>query len=215
MSKLLKAILVVILMITFVSTTFANPFDNVDIGATLDKITQEKMEENNIPNLTIAVVKDGEMIYSNGYGYEDIENKIEVRPDKSLFRIGSISKLFTFTAVMQLYEKGLLDLDTDVNEYLNFEIPPYKEKGQNDSKPITLAHLLTHRPGFEDNSEELFYIDGNKVVTLDKYLANNVPERIFPAGEIMAYSNYGAALAGSCRVISKYDPGLQICGGGI
>ncbi|HZW03629.1 MAG TPA: serine hydrolase domain-containing protein, partial [Anaerolineaceae bacterium] len=128
--------------------------------------------------------------FAKGYGYADLDRQIPVDPARTLFRVGSVSKLYTWTAVMQLVEQGRLDLDTDVNEYLDFAIPATFEQ------PITLRHLLTHTPGFEDNALGLFVLHENEVTPFEEDISQNIPTRVFPPGEISAYSNYGAALAG-------------------
>ena len=84
----------------------------------------------------------GRFLLPKGYGYADVKARKPVDPEDTLFRAGSVSKLFTWTAVMQLVEQGKLDLDADVNTYLDFKIPP------RDGKPITLRNLMTHSPGF-------------------------------------------------------------------
>jgi CubicO group peptidase (beta-lactamase class C family) len=107
-----------------------------------------------------------------------------------LFRIGSASKLFTWTAVMQLAEQGKLDLDADVNTYLDFEIPAtYPE-------PITMKHLMSHTPGFEDLNFEIQAPSSEQGVPLGEWLATHIPARVRRPGELTAYSNYGTALAG-------------------
>jgi CubicO group peptidase (beta-lactamase class C family) len=113
-----------------------------------------------------------------------------VDPERTLFRIGSVAKLFTWTAVMQLVESGRLDLDRDVNEYLDFTIPLRA------GKPVTLRNLMTHTPGFEEVLKNLITDDPEGLLPLDEYLKTWTPERIYPPGEVPAYSNYGAALAG-------------------
>ena len=91
---------------------------------------------------------------------------------------------------MQLVEHGKLDLDADINQYLDFSIPATFPK------PITLKNLMTHTPGFEDRSEDLFKIKPENVIPLDSYLKKDLPARVFPPGQYGAYSNYGTALAG-------------------
>ena len=112
-----------------------------------------------------------------------------VLAEETLFRPGSVSKLFTWTAVMQLAEQGRLDLDRDVNGYLDFKIPD--AYGQ----PITLKNLLTHTAGFEEQVKDLF-TPGPASPDLGDYVKTHIPERIFPPGTTPAYSNYGTALAG-------------------
>ena len=113
-----------------------------------------------------------------------------VDPKTTMFRPGSVSKLFTWTAVMQLVEAGKLDLDTDINTYLDFKIPPFE------GKPITLRNLMTHTPGFEETDKNLFMTDPKRMMSLGTALKAWVPTRVFAPGEVPAYSNYGAALAG-------------------
>jgi CubicO group peptidase (beta-lactamase class C family) len=112
-----------------------------------------------------------------------------VSADATLFRPGSTSKLFTWTAVMQLVEQGRLDLDRDVNTYLDFKIPARQ------GKPVTLRQLMTHTPGFEDGARGLMPATPEEV-NLQNYLKRHLPQRIFPPGELVAYSNYGCGLAG-------------------
>jgi CubicO group peptidase (beta-lactamase class C family) len=138
----------------------------------------------------VAVVQDGNLLLAKGYGYADLEGQTPVDPERTLFRIGSVSKLFTWTTVMQLLEQGKLSLDTDVNEYLDFALPDtYPE-------PITLRHLMSHTPGFEDKGSGMHKLQAEQMNPLDGYLKANLPERVFPPGEVLAYSNYGATLAG-------------------
>jgi len=103
-----------------------------DVGAFLDGIMPQQLATADIGGVVISVVKDGKVIFAKGYGYSDVEKRTPVSADTTLFRPGSISKLFTWTSVMQLVEQGKLDLDRDVNDYLDFKIPSAY------SKPITL-----------------------------------------------------------------------------
>lgn len=99
---------------------------------------------------------------------------------------------------MQLVEQGKLDLNTDINQYLDFEIPNrlYHDQSEQEAAPITLTHLMTHTPGFEDSLDTVYIISEDSMIPLEEYLRNHMPARVFPAGEVMAYSNYGSALAG-------------------
>jgi CubicO group peptidase (beta-lactamase class C family) len=160
-----------------------------DLEAFLDGIVSLQLERDNIAGATIAVVKDGKVLFAKGYGYADYEKKKPVSAEETLFRPGSVSKLFTWTAVMQLVEQGKLDLDRDVNAYLDFKIPD--AFGQ----PITLKNILTHTPGFEEQVKDLFTV-GSESPNLGAYLKTHIPRRIYPPGTVPAYSNYGAALAG-------------------
>ncbi|MGB8797761.1 MAG: serine hydrolase domain-containing protein, partial [Candidatus Aquilonibacter sp.] len=143
-----------------------------------------------IPGAVLVVVKDGKILFAKGYGYADIKTKRPVDPATTIFRPGSVSKLFTWTAVMQLVQAGKIDLDADVNKYIDFTIPPY------DGKPVTMRNLMTHSAGFEETVRDLLVDTKAQVLPIDVYLKRRLPTRIFPPGEIIAYSNYGATLAG-------------------
>lgn len=179
-----------------VASASAVTLDATDVEMYLDTIIGEKMDEYTIPNMTVSVVYGGEVILSKGYGYADYSRRKPVDPE-TLFRIGSTSKLFTWTAVMQLVEQGKLDLDTDVNEYLDFEIPNRLElnRGQ-EVEPITIRHLMSHTPGFEDYMSEVFTLSEVDLLPLDQYVRKQKPARVFAPGEVSAYSNYGVSLAG-------------------
>ncbi|MDE5414258.1 serine hydrolase domain-containing protein [Alkalihalobacterium chitinilyticum] len=172
--------------------------DTTDVEEFLDTVIARQMEEFHIPNMTVSVVSGGEVIFAKGYGYADNETKMPVDPEKTLFRIGSTSKLFTWTAVMQLVEEGKLDLDTDINEYLDFEIPNTLEyhRGDSQTAPITIRHLMSHTPGFEDYMTDVFSISDDSLMPLSQYVREHRPKRVFAPGEVTAYSNYGTNLAG-------------------
>jgi CubicO group peptidase (beta-lactamase class C family) len=161
-----------------------------DLEAFLDGLMPAQLERENIAGAVVAVVKDGKVVLVKGYGYADMEKRKPVTGDATLFRPGSISKLFTWTSVMQLVEQGKLDLDKDVNEYIDFKIPPAF------GKPITLRDIMTHTPGFEETVLELFAADAQHTPPLDVYLKRHLPERIFPPFIIPAYSNYATSVAG-------------------
>ena len=177
--------------IVMAQESIAGPSDEKELSAFFDGAMHTSMHENHVPGAVLVVVKDGEILFSRGYGYEDVDLQIPVDPETTLFRPGSVSKLFTWTAVMQLVEQGKLSLDEDVNAYLDFKIP------NTFANPITLKNLMTHTPGFEDRGEGLFKLNSEDVMSLEEYLKTSLPERVFPPGEIGAYSNYGTALAGN------------------
>lgn len=161
-----------------------------DVEAFLDGFMPMQLQRENIAGAVVLVVKDGKVLAAKGYGYSDVEKKIPVSVDSTLFRPGSISKLFTWTAVMQLVEQGKLDLDKDINSYLDFKIPATFPQ------PITLRQLMTHTPGFEEQIKDLINAEGMPMASLREHLVRHMPARIFPPGTTPAYSNYGAALAG-------------------
>jgi CubicO group peptidase (beta-lactamase class C family) len=167
------------------------PSDPKELEAFIDGIMAVELEANHIAGATIAVVKDGQLFFAKGYGYANLKSKSPVLPDRTMFRPGSVSKLFTWTAVMQLYEQGKLDLNADVNTYFKeFQIPATFPQ------PITLNHLLAHTPGFEERGTGMMAREAKNLMPLGKWLAANMPARVRPPGELTSYSNYGTALAG-------------------
>ena len=167
----------------------AATLDRADLEAWLDGLMPYALQRGDVAGAVVAVVKDGQPILEKGYGYSDVANKTPVTPD-TLFRPGSVSKLFTWTAVMQLVGEGKIDLDKDVNAYLDFKLP------ERPDGPITMRRLMTHTPGFEETIQGLITGDPKRRQTLEAALKQWTPERIYPAGSTPAYSNYGAALAG-------------------
>ncbi len=171
------------------SANGAHEMTAADVESFLDGVVPLQLKRNDIAGATIAVVKDGKLLFAKGYGYADVKNKKPVSAAETLFRPGSISKLFTWTAIMQLYEQGKLDLDRDINDYLDFKIPDAF------GKPITLKNVMTHTPGFEEQIKDLFDIRPI-APNLGQYLKTHIPARIYPPGTVPAYSNYATAVAG-------------------
>jgi CubicO group peptidase (beta-lactamase class C family) len=161
-----------------------------DLESFLDGMMPAQLEREDIAGAVVSVVKDGKLLFAKGYGYSDMEKRQPVTPDATLFRPGSISKLFTWTSIMQLVEQGKLDLDKDVNGYIDFAIPLAN------GKPITLRDIMTHTSGFEETARDLFVADAQHLTPLDQYLKQHLPKRIFPPFVVPAYSNYATALAG-------------------
>lgn len=168
----------------------AHALDKADVEAWLDGFMPYALERGDVAGAVVTIVKDGEILVAKGYGYSDVAAHAPVDPQRTLFRPGSVSKLFTWTAVMQLVEQGKLDLDRDVNDYLDFKIPSRSDG------PITLRNILTHTPGFEEQIKALIIDDRKDFVDLETYVKRSTPIRIYKAGSTPAYSNYATALAG-------------------
>ena len=164
-----------------------------NVNAWLDGLVPTELARTEIPGASISVVHGGELLTARGYGYADTgadgEEPVPVDPEETLFRIGSVSKVFTATAAMQLVEAGEVDLDTDIDEYLDFDQPT------NFDEPITMRHLLTHTPGFEESVQGAILAEGDEM-DLARRLSTDPPEQIYPPGEVPSYSNHGNALAG-------------------
>ena len=140
---------------------------------------------------TVAVVKDGELFFTKGYGFADLENGTPVDPYQTLFNIGSASKIFVWTAVMQLAEQGKVDLNTDVNTYLKKDV----QIPATFPEPITLAHLMTHTDGFEELLTGIFPLEIESVPPLEVLIYEGGVARVRPPGTSQGYVNYGTALA--------------------
>lgn len=167
------------------------PVNPEEVEAFLDEIMPANIALYNVPGATVAVVKNGELVIAKGYGYSDIEKRVPVDPDHTLFRIGSITKLFTWTAVMKLQSEGRIDLDTDVNQYLkDFQIPDTYP-----GEPITMRHLMTHTAGFEEYNWFMAVEDVESLIPFRDYCAGYMPARVNPPGKVSSYSNYGTTLA--------------------
>jgi len=164
--------------------------DRAELAAFLDGVMAANLRDKHVAGATVAVVKDGTLFYAKGYGYSDVAKRAPVDAEHSLFRIGSTSKLFTWTAVMQLVEQGKINLDADVNSYLDFKIPATYPQ------PITMRNIMTHTPGFEEDGRDLIIDDPAKMATLGDWLKTHIPGRVRPPGTYSSYSNYATALAG-------------------
>ncbi|MEA3140979.1 MAG: hypothetical protein QOK23_3148 [Gammaproteobacteria bacterium] len=167
-----------------------HPLDRADLEAWLDGMVPYALKAGDMAGAVVVVVKDGTVLLQKGYGYADVSKKLAMDPEQTLVRIGSTSKLFTWTAVMQLVEKGQLDLGRNINDYLDFTIP-------NDfGKPVTLRDLMNHRGGFEEGLKDVLRTNPQGVPSTEAYLKEHKRPMLFAPGEVPAYSNYGASLAG-------------------
>ena len=159
-----------------------------DVNAWLDGKLPDALKNGDIPGAVVTVVKDGQVVTTRGYGWADTGasggQPVAVDPQKSLFRVASVSKIPTSIAAMQLVEQGKVDLDADISAYLDFEIE------RRFDEPLTLRHLLTHSAGFEEHGSLTPTTD------LEAYVKNDPPAQVFAPGTTPGYSNYGMALAG-------------------
>jgi CubicO group peptidase (beta-lactamase class C family) len=170
--------------------TTADPWDPQLLGARIEGLLEAQQQAHHFAGAVVVVVRDGRVLLQRGYGYADFGERKPVNPDHTLFRVASNSKMFTWTAVMQLVEQGRLDLHTDINRYLRgWQLPAAF------GEPITLEHLMTHTAGFEERVIGLFSREPGSVKPLAELLPRQVPNRVFPPGKVTAYSNYGSALA--------------------
>lgn len=168
----------------------AHELTKADVDAWLDGFIPYALERGNAAGAVVVVVKDGKPLTERGFGFADMAKRRPVDPETTLFKQASVSKTMTWTAVMQMVEAGKIDLDRDINAYLDFKIPPY------DGKPVTMRNLMTHTAGFDEVQRGLNSYDMKDIPSLGTAVKRQVPARIYAPGSTPAYSNYGTALAG-------------------
>ncbi|GIG64516.1 serine hydrolase domain-containing protein [Phytomonospora endophytica] len=158
-----------------------------------DRVMNQQLADGDVPGAAVTIVAGGQVAYTAGYGLADIAAGAPVDPATTGFYTASTAKLFTAAAVLQLADQGRLDLNTDVNEYLTDVEVPDTYPG----KPVTLEHLLTHTAGFDPDAGMLGIAatTAEELPSLGESLTE-VPERIREPGTVLAYDNYGVALAG-------------------
>ncbi|HYB64107.1 MAG TPA: serine hydrolase domain-containing protein, partial [Steroidobacteraceae bacterium] len=171
------------------ATAAAAPLTAADANAWLDGYLPYALATGDIAGAEVAIVRDGEVVTERGFGFADVEKRTPVDPRVTMFRPGSVSKLIVWTAVMQQVEAGKIDLDADINKYLDYQVTGLA------GKPITMRELLQHTAGFEEHAKGVISLSNN-LPTFEEMLKAKVPARIFPPGSTPAYSNYGASLAG-------------------
>ncbi|HEY2750846.1 serine hydrolase domain-containing protein [Phenylobacterium sp.] len=170
------------------------PIPPVALEALVDATVRQAMERDHIAGVTVAIVQDGNVVLKKGYGFADVARRRPVDPDRTLFRVGSITKTFTWLMTLNAVERGRMSLDAPINTYLppRVRIPDHRGYRQ-----VRLRDTMTHTPGFEDLPlKHLFLRDPARLLSVDDDLATYRPARVFPPGEVAAYSNYGAALTG-------------------
>ena len=167
----------------------ARPLVKADVDAWLDGFMPYALERGRAAGAVVVVVKDGRILTQRGFGFADMTKRRPVDPETTLFKQASVSKTITWTAVMQMVEAGRIDLDRDINAYLDFRIPPYR------GQPVTMRHLMTHTAGFDEVQRGLNSYDLKDMPSLGDAVKRQVPQRIYAPGTTPAYSNYGTTLA--------------------
>jgi CubicO group peptidase (beta-lactamase class C family) len=161
-----------------------------DLDAFFDPLVNQEMRAGGVMGAAVVLMEGPTVRFARGYGFSDADRKKGIDPASTLFRAGSISKLITAIAVLQLVEQGKLAIDRPIASYLDFRLPTrYAE-------PVTLRHLLTHTAGFEEVGKGIFVADPARLLTLSRYVRERAPVQIHRPGQRAAYSNYGVALAG-------------------
>jgi CubicO group peptidase (beta-lactamase class C family) len=197
-----RAALSICLMVLCASPLFAqmprspaDPLPPGELEAFVDGVIADAMASEHIAGAAVSIVQDGRIVLKKGYGHADVAAGLRVDPDTTLFRIGSITKTFTWIVVMNAVERGQMTLDDPINTHLppDLQIP---EEGF--TEPIRIRHLMTHTPGFEDRIfGHLFERQFADVRPLSAYLRDERPLRVREPGRLSSYSNYGVALVGA------------------
>jgi serine beta-lactamase-like protein LACTB len=173
----------------------------------LDELIKEQVADKRLPALSIALVDDQKIVWSKGYGFQDAAKSIPATAD-TVYRVGSVSKLFTDVAVMQLVEQGKLDLDAPVKSYYGGFAPKY---GPNE-KTITLRMLMAHRSGLIREPPVGNYFDPDEPTLMKSIFSINGLPTVYPPGERLKYSNAAIGLVGYVlqkRVGEKFEPYVQ------
>lgn len=161
------------------------------LAAEIDRFFAREMAKYHVPGSVFLYVEDRQVVLTRGYGIEDFERRRPVTPDRSIFRVASISKLLTATAVMILVDRGLVSPGEDINRYLkSTQVRP------GPGGPVTVASVLTHTAGFDERFIGLHVRERHQVTPLGPFLQDQMPPRIRPPGMLYSYSNHGSALLG-------------------
>lgn len=165
-----------------------------ELEAFVDGMVRDAMSREHVAGVAVSVVQNGQVVLKKGYGFAGLEPQRPVDPDRTLFRVGSISKTFTWIALMKEVEAGRIGLDSPINQYLPQRL---QVKDQGFAQDVLVRNLMDHSPGFEDRAlGHLFEANYNRVRPLDVYLRQERPRRVRAPGKVSSYSNYGTALAG-------------------
>jgi CubicO group peptidase (beta-lactamase class C family)/D-alanyl-D-alanine dipeptidase len=159
--------------------------------AELEKFIAREVDDKKLPSLSIALVDDQQVVWAKGFGYQDGAHKLPATAE-TVYRVGSVSKLFTDVGIMQLVESGQLDLDTPVAKY----VPDFKPIYKPDHKPITLRMLMAHHSGLIREPPVGNYFDSSEP-GLEKTIASlNGIEVVYAPNEREKYSNGAIGLVG-------------------
>ena len=200
--KAAAALTAAVMMLSYIPAVYADaeiddPYAEVVVPSGMD-VKKLRMEINDVGKITpqfasaeIGVFVGDDTVYTGYFGCTDAENNIAA-DEISVYEWGSISKTLVWVSVMQLWEQGKIDLDRDVREYLPqgfFSRLSYDD-------PITMMNLMNHNAGWQETSRKAYYKEGEPLVGLEQILRDIEPPQVFRPGEVTAYSNYGAAVAG-------------------
>ncbi len=180
------------------------PLNPAELQAFVDGVVTEAMAGQKIAGVGVSIVQNGQVILKKGYGYDRLSPARRVDPDRTLFRLASISKTFTWISVMRQVEAGRIRLDAPINLFLPEAV---RVPDQGMDRQVRVIDLMNHRTGFEDRAlGQLFEKDADRVRPLLTYLRQERPRREWEPGTVPAYSNYGVALAGEAVAWQAQKP---------
>jgi len=173
----------------------AQPLEQMpELESFVEGVVTKIMSDRHIAGAQVSIVRNGEVVLLKGYGIDSLNPERKVDPKRSLFRIASVSKTFLWIALMQLQERGQLQLTDPINKYLPDTL---KIADDGFTQSIRIIDLMNHTAGFEDNLQGLFQGDETSLLPLAEHLQRFRPRRVREPGQIMSYSNYASALAGA------------------
>src|SRR5438270_4152103 len=170
------------------SANIAPRSDYAGVAAQLERMIAHEMEDKQLPALSIALVDDQTVVWAQGFGYQDPDRKIPATAH-TVYRVGSVSKLFTDIGIMQMVESGKIDLDTPIQKYLS-DFHPVNPFG----KPITLRELMSHRSGLLREPPVGSYFDPTAPSLQATVLSMNPTTLVYPPETHTKYSNAGIAV---------------------
>ncbi len=189
---------VAVLLLALAFPAFAqNPADRYAPAVEqLKALVEREAKDKDLPALAIAIVDDQTVIWTHAVGHQDAAKTVPASA-KTVFRVGSVSKLFTDVAIMRLVERGDLDLDAPVSKYL----PTFQPKNPFNKTEVTLRHLMAHRSGLIRESPIGSYFDPTEPTLAKTVESVNGLDLVYPPGEKIKYSN--AAIAAVGMVLEK------------
>jgi CubicO group peptidase (beta-lactamase class C family) len=161
-----------------------------DVRLFADQAIGSQMQRDKLPGMAIAVVKDGQLLFAKGYGHADIASYRLVDPATTMFRVASISKLLTASAILQQVERGNLDLQADISSYVDLKLP-LAFPGV-----VNLHAIMTHSAGFDEGAFGMSTADPAQRTSLRDTLALTMPRQVMAPGRASSYSNHAVALGG-------------------
>jgi len=174
--------------------------DYASVVAAIEPMIRFEMEDKQLPAFSIALVDGNEIVWAQGFGYQDPERKIPATAH-TVYRVGSVSKLFTDIAIMQMVESGKISLDASVSQYIS-DFHPQNPFG----KPITLRELMSHRSGLLREPPVGNYFDPMERSLQATVESMNSTELVYPPGTHTKYSNAGIAVVGYLLQQMNHQP---------